>query len=68
MRFVREVLVSIALLGGWLLITWGVASLTRWQAWPISLGLLLFSLAGWRFLRNLFRDGLYVLTKESTDA
>lgn len=50
-----------AIVGGWAAITWGVATLTVWQAWPLSAGAFLLSLAGWRFLVRLFRDGLYVL-------
>ena len=49
------------ILGGWGLVTWGVASLTVWQSWPISGGLFLLSLAGWGHLRIVFSAGVYAL-------
>jgi len=58
-----ELLVSIALLAGWALLTWGVAELTTRYAWHISAGLLLLSLCGWRFLKTLVMRGLYVLSQ-----
>ncbi len=52
-----------AILGGWALLTWGVSSLTAWQVWPISGGVLLLSVAGWGHLHVLFGRGLYALTQ-----
>ena len=52
---------TVALISGWALVTWGVASLTVWQAWPISSGLFLLGCFGFRLLVKVFGDGLYVL-------
>lgn len=62
-RYRAELLTAAALLAGWLLITWWAAMLTSWRAWPLSLGLLLVSCAGWRLLFFTARDGLYALTR-----
>jgi hypothetical protein len=62
-RYGAELLTAAALLAGWLLITWGVASLVGWRAWPFSLGTLCLSCAGWRLLVTIARDGLYALTR-----
>lgn len=62
-----EILLSVALLGGWALVTYGIAALSTPLAWPISGGFLLLSLCGWRFLGTLFLRGLYDLTREDTD-
>lgn len=52
------------ILGGWGLTTWGVSDLVGvWQVWPISAGLLLLSIAGWKHLLTLFTAGLYRLTR-----
>lgn len=59
-----ELAAALALLAGWTLLTWGVAALTVWQVWPISAGLFLVSLFGWRFFYTMARDGLYALTRE----
>lgn len=67
--FVRaEILLSLAVVAGWLLLTWGVALLTTWKVWPISTGLLLLSCGGWRLLWTVASYGLYGLTREKTDA
>lgn len=63
LRFRAELLTAAAVLAGWGLVTWGAAALTSWQAWPLSGGLLLLSLAGWRLLFTIARDGLYALTR-----
>ena len=55
----REGLHALAILVGWVLVTWGVASLLVWQVWPLSGGLFLLSLAGWEHLRDLFGEGVY---------
>lgn len=59
-----EILLTIALLGGWALVTWGIALLTTWKVWPISGGLLLLSCGGWRLLWTIVSDGLYMLTRK----
>lgn len=58
-----ELLTSAALLAGWALLTWGVALLTSPKVWPLSAGLLLLSLCGWRFLGAIAWAGLYTLTR-----
>lgn len=62
-----ELLQATALLTGWALLTRFVDSLVsaRIDVWACSLGALLLSLCGWRFLLTLFREGLYKLTRES---
>jgi protein-S-isoprenylcysteine O-methyltransferase Ste14 len=58
-----EILLTIALLGGWALVTWGVALLTTWKVWAISAGLLLLSCGGWKLLWVIVTDGLYAPTR-----
>lgn len=60
----RELLLGVALLTGWLLITAGVAQLTSPVAWRFSIGILLLLLCGWRLVWRLFSDGLYDLSQE----
>jgi len=63
-RVLPEALTAIALVAGWLLVTAGVAELAPARVvWPVSLGLLLCSAAGWRLLLTIARDGLYSLTR-----
>lgn len=60
-----ELAAALALIGGWTLLTWALASFTRtWQVWPASGGLFLMSLFGWRYFGVMARDGLYTLTRE----
>lgn len=56
-----------AILGGWAALTYGVASLMVPEVWPISLGLLLLSAAGWSHLRVLAGAGIYALWRRSKD-
>lgn len=56
-----ELLVAAAFLGGWFLVTLGIASYTSTRVWPISLGILLLSLCGWKWVWNLTSVGLYTL-------
>jgi hypothetical protein len=60
-----EILTAMAFLGGWLLLTYGVARLLSDIVWPLSGGLLLLSLGGWKLLWKLSTDGLYVLTRSA---
>lgn len=62
-RLRAELLLAAAIVAGWGLLTWAVASLIGWRAWPVAGGLLLLSGAGWRLLFNIARDGLYALTR-----
>lgn len=59
-----EILTATGLIGGWLLVTWGLPAITSWKVWPISIGILLLSAAGWEFILNLARKGLYHLSRE----
>jgi hypothetical protein len=55
-----------AIVLGWVGVTAGVAPLLArlgFVVWPLSLGLLLLSLAGWGHLRVLFGAGLYTLSR-----
>lgn len=63
-RYRAEILVSLAVTAAWSFLTWGIASLLVWEVWPLSAGLFLLSLAGWRFVWTIARDGLYALTRE----
>lgn len=64
-RAFPEILTAGALLGGWSLVTLGIALLTSPLAWLFSGGLLLLSLSGWKLLYVLARDGLYALTRDN---
>jgi hypothetical protein len=56
------------LLGGWTLLTAGVAALVPRSPWLVSAGLFALTLFGWRFLYLLGRDGLYALTRKAPRA
>ena len=64
LRLWPEALQVLGILSGWALLTYGLASLLVWQVWPISLGLLVFSMVGWGYLKKLFGKGLYELSQE----
>ena len=68
LRLWPEGLQGIGILAGWALVTFGLASITVWQVWPISLGILFLSLVGWGHLRVLFGQGLYSLSRRPTKA
>lgn len=55
------------ILGGWALLTYGVASLTVPEVWPISGGLFCLSFAGWGHLRVLFTMGWWALNHPPAD-
>ncbi len=60
-----EIGAAFSLLAGWALISWALASFFRtWQVWPLSGGLLLITVFGWRYLYVMGRDGLYALTRD----
>jgi hypothetical protein len=59
-----ECLMALAFVGGWLLVTAGIAALTSRIAWLFSLGLLAISLGGWKPFARFVYAGLYVLTRE----
>lgn len=56
-----ELATATAFIAGWLLITKGIADLTRPAVWSISIGLLLMSLCGWSLVRTIVVRGLYLL-------
>lgn len=56
------------IIGGWSLLTLGVARLTVPEVWPISGGLFLLSLAGWGHLRVVAVAGLYTLKRMGDDS
>lgn len=58
-----ELLTVLAIVAGWASLTWGLARLLTPTVWPLSAGLALLSIAGWRLLGELAWRGLYVLTK-----
>lgn len=60
-----EWLTAAAFLAGWGLVTAFVAALTAPLAWLLSLGLLAFSLGGWRLAWTIATRGLYTLTREA---
>lgn len=62
-----ETAAVLVLVVGWSLLTWGIASLTVWQAWPISAGLFLLGCFGFRLLWRVFGDGLYALSAASRE-
>jgi hypothetical protein len=60
--FGPEAAVAIAIVWGWAFITLGIARIARPDVvFPLSIGLLLMSLAGWRIFVTLVWHGLYVL-------
>ena len=62
-RLWPELLQAVGILAGWASLTWGLASLLVWQVWPISFGLLLLSVVGWKHMATLFGEGLYTLSR-----
>ena len=65
-RAAGELAVGVAFIAGWLLVTLALAHLTRRSdvVWPLSIGLLLFSAAGWRLFGAIALHGLYALSKD----
>ena len=63
LRLWPEAMQSVAIVTGWSLVTFGIASLWRWEAWPLSFGVLILSLVGWSHLRHVFGEGLYALSR-----
>lgn len=60
-----EIAAALSLVVGWTLITWAIASFSHtWQVWPLSAGVFLMSLFGWKYFGVMARDGLYALTRE----
>ncbi len=62
-----EIAVSIAWLGGWALVTWGIARLTSVEAWIFSGGVLLLSFTGWEWMYGVMKDGVYSLRHRKPD-
>jgi hypothetical protein len=59
-----EILLTLAMLSGWSLLTYGIVQLTTPKVWPLSGGLLLLACCGWRMLWTIASYGLYGLTRE----
>lgn len=66
-KFSGEILISLAAVAGWALVTASVAGLIHGAGsrlvWSASTGLFLLSLCGWKFLRKIVTDGLYAMTR-----
>lgn len=57
-----------AMIGGWLLVTAGIATrLPPRPVWFVSLGLLCCSLGGWQLIYTIARYGLYALHHDDED-
>lgn len=63
-KYIPEIAVSASAIAGWALCTWTLASLVSAWAWPLSGGLFLLSLCGWRFLAVVAWVGLYSLSRD----
>jgi hypothetical protein len=63
-RHLPALLTAAAILVGWLLVTWALAGWWSWRVWPLSLGLLCLSAAGWKLILHVAREGLYLLAKD----
>lgn len=63
-----EVLTIVAALLGWGLFTWGIAEWSQvvW-VWPISTGILLLGLVGFRLIWQVLMDGVYLLSQHSDE-
>lgn len=61
-----DLAVPIAFLGGWLLVTAGVAEMSIYprRIWLLSIGVLLLAFVGFKFIYILARDGVYAHTRE----
>lgn len=66
LEYRAELLVAVAFLAGWTLLTHAVAALlpARVPTWEISAGLLLVSLCGWKLVGFTFWIGLYKATRK----
>ena len=63
-----ELVQAVVLLLGWVLVTRAIAQLTRpTVVWDISIGVLLLSICGWKFLGLLFWRGLYSINQDKRD-
>jgi hypothetical protein len=63
-RHRADLLTGAAFLAGWLLLTWGFASLpSRAAVWRLSFGVLSICLGGPRLLWAILSNGLYALTR-----
>ncbi len=59
----REIATATLGLGGWSILTDVIARSLGPLVWEVSLGLLCFSLFGWRLAFTVARDGVYALSK-----
>lgn len=58
-----ELLLVGSYVGGWALITWGLARLLVPEVWLLSGGVLLLSAGGLGLLKDVATEGLYVLSR-----
>lgn len=63
-RVKAELLLGLAIMAGWALVTLGISRVARADVvWPLSGGLFSLSLAGWRLLWQIAAQGFYALTR-----
>ena len=62
-----EVLTGLSILMGWALLTYTAASLVSMWAYPVSVGLLLLGLAGFRLIATILWEGLYSLSRDDEE-
>ena len=55
------------IVSGWSLVTWGIAALTSWKTWPLSIGLLLLLAGGIRPVALIFWEGFYAMVLEEDE-
>lgn len=69
LEFRAELLLTVAFLSGWLLLTQALVAMVpaHIPVWRLSAGLLLLSLCGWKFLGLYFWIGLYTATRKRRD-
>lgn len=66
-KYLPEALLTIAMLGGWALITSAlVIAFSKQWIWLLSTGVLLLAASGFEFIAVLVRKGLYVLSRGNT--
>lgn len=67
MKYWAEATTALGWLIGWVLVTTGIAELTTRWVYPLSAGLLVLGLVGYRLIAHILLDGLYTLITEGDD-
>ncbi|WP_408955814.1 hypothetical protein [Natroniella sp. ANB-PHB2] len=67
LKYFREVLLCLALIVGWGLVTWALADLFGVWVIKLSVGGLLLGLVGYKFILKVFSYGVYSLMVEEED-